>query len=97
MEAHAKVIENVHVPALKVMEAQLTELGGPYLAGSKLTIADCCMVAMLANIWENPMGPFKDQFAPVLAKYPKVTAYNKALREAFKERLNDPARKPAPF
>ena len=42
------------------MEAQLTELGGPYLAGSKLTIADCAMVSMLANIWENPMGPFKD-------------------------------------
>ena len=55
------------------------------------------MVAMLANIWENPMGPFKDQFAPVLKQYPKVCAYNLALREAFKEVLNNPERKPAPF
>ena len=55
------------------------------------------MVAMLANIWENPMGPFKDQFAPVLKNYPKVCAYNTALREAFKEVLNNPERKPAPF
>ena len=67
------------------------------MAGSKLTIADCCMVAMLVNIWENPAGPFSAQFAPVLKKYPKVQAYNLKLREAFKERLADPARKPCPF
>ena len=97
LKEHETVIKNVHEPAIKAMEAQLTEVGGPYLAGSKLTIADCCMVAMLANIWENPAGPFSAQFAPVLKNYPKVQAYNLKLREAFKQRLNDPARKPCPF
>ena len=97
MKEHEGVIERVHVPALKVMEAQLTANGGPYIAGNFISIADCAMVAMLVNIWENPAGPWAAQFKPVLAQYPKVTAYNLALREAFKERLNDPARKPCPF
>ena len=90
-------IEKAHVPALNCMEKQLAEHGGPYIAGAQLTIADCCIVATLANIWENPAGPWSEKFKPVLANYPKVQAYNLKLREAFKERLNDPERKPSPM
>jgi hypothetical protein len=67
MKEHEGVIERVHVPALKVMEAQLTANGGPYIAGNFISIADCAMVAMLVNIWENPAGPWAAQFKPVLA------------------------------
>ena len=66
------IIENVHVPALKVMEEQLSQDGGPYLAGADLTIVDCAFVAMLVNIWENPVGPWSAKFEPVLKGYPKV-------------------------
>ena len=92
-----KIIENVHVPALKFLENQLTQDGGPYIAGEKLTIADCAAVALLANVWENPAGPWTAKFEPVLKGFPAVQAYNLAIREAFKERLGDPARKPLPL
>ena len=55
------------------------------------------MVAVLANIWENPAGPWTEAFKPVLEAYPKVQAYNLALREAFADRLNDPERKALPL
>ena len=97
MKEHQGIIERVHVPALKVMEAQLTANGGPFIAGNFVSIADCCMVAMLANIWENPAGPWTSQFEPVLKQYPKVQAYNLKLREAFKERLTSPERPALPF
>ena len=79
------------------MENQLTQDGGPYIAGDKLTIADCAAVALLANIWENPAGPWTAKFEPVLKGFPAVQAYNLAIREAFKESLGDPARKPFPL
>ena len=50
-EAEAKIdgaIEATHVPVLKLMEAQLAETG-PFLGGEKVGIADCCLVATLAN------------------------------------------------
>ena len=87
------MIEKVHIPTLKLMEAQLTANGGPFIAGNFVSIADCAMVSMLVNIWENPIGPWKSQFVPVLKKYPKVQAYNLRLREEFKGRLKDPKRK----
>ena len=40
-------IKLAHEPALRVMEEMLAE--GPYLAGAKVTIADCAIVATLAN------------------------------------------------
>ena len=89
-----EMIDKAHIPALNCMEMQLGEHGGPYIAGAKLTIADCALVANLVNTWENPAGPYSEAFKPVLAKYPKVQAYNLKLREAFKDRLNDPERKP---
>ena len=67
-----KVIENIYRPALKAMEAQLSADGGPYLAGAKLTIADCCMVALMANVMENPAGPWSQKLATVTPDYPKV-------------------------
>ena len=92
-----EVIEKNHIPLLKVMEDQLEKLGGPFITGPKLTIADCAMVAVLANIWENPAGPWTEALKPVLENYPKVQAYNLKLREAFADRLNDPERKAMPL
>ena len=91
------IIEKVHMPALKFLENQLTQDGGPYIAGDKLTIADCAAVALLANIWENPAGPWTQKFVPVLKQFPAVQAYNLRIREAFKDRLGDPNRKPLPI
>ena len=80
---------------LKVMEKQLDDLGGPYISGAKLTIADFCCAAAFFNIWCNPAGPLKDIFAQVVAKYPKSMAYKVKLEEMFKARLE--SRPPLPF
>ena len=71
MAAMDSVIEKVHTPHLNCMENQLGD-GRTYIAGNKLTIADCCQTALLTDIWENTQSPFKDKFADLLAKYPKV-------------------------
>ena len=81
---------------MKMIEGMLGE-DGPFLGGAKPNIADCCMVACLVNIWENKNNPYSTKFAPVLAQYPKLTAYNLKLREAFKSRIEDPNRKQLPF
>lgn len=65
-----KIIETIHIPFLKLFENQLKTHGGKYAAGDKLTIADCCMVSVLVNIWENPAGPWAEKFKPVLVDYP---------------------------
>ena len=77
------VIEKVHVPTIKYMEQQLTDLNSDYLAGDKVTIADIAMCTCLVDMWENPSGPWSAKFTPILAQYPKVTAYNKRIRETF--------------
>ena len=61
------VIQNIHIPLFNFMEKQLGDLNGTYIAGNKLTIADCALVAALANIWENPAGPWTERFKPILA------------------------------
>ena len=81
---------------MKMLEGMLTD-DGPFLGGSKPNIADCCMVACLVNIWENANNPYSVKFKPVLAQYPKLTAYNLKLREAFKSRIESPARKQLAF
>ena len=70
------VIEKVHVPLIKYMEKQLTDLGTTYIAGDKPTIADVVMCTCLVDMWENPAGPWSSKFTPILSQYPKVTAYN---------------------
>ena len=80
-------IEKFHEPCLGLMEKLLERHGGPYIAGPKVTIADIAMVAFLLSIWECEGGPFTETFKPVLAKYPKVQAYNLKLRETFSETI----------
>ena len=68
------------------------DLDSTYIAGNELTIADICSATTLANIWENPHGPWTEMFKPVLVDYPKVQAYHTRLREAFKEIFEDEKR-----
>ena len=49
----------------------------------------------MCNAAQNEAGPWLEKFKPVLAKYPKVLAYFAKLRETFKDRINDPSRKPS--
>ena len=58
-------------PILNLYEAQLGH-GCKFMAGDKVTIADCAMVALMANILENPNSPFAELYKPVMAKYPKL-------------------------
>ena len=80
-------IGKFHEPTLGLMETMLGKHGGPYIAGPKLTIADVALVSFLLSIWECEGGPFTETFRPVLAKYPKVQAYNLKLRETFCETI----------
>ena len=92
-----KKMDTVFHPILAALEKQLSEDGGPYIAGKKLTIADCCFAALMCNTVQNEAGPWFERFKPVLAKYPKILAYFGKLRETFKDRINDPSRKPMPL
>ena len=78
-------IDTCHEQCFTFMEKQLETLGTPYIAGNKLSIADCIMSAFVHNMYENPNGPLAPAFAPVIAKYPKVTEYFGRLKDAFKE------------
>ena len=90
-----KAVDSVHEPMLQLIEKQLDDLGGPYIVGEKLTIADFCCAAAFFNIWCNPAGPLKEVFGQVVARYPKSSAYKDRLGEMFKARLE--ARAPLPF
>ena len=91
------LIEKVHRPALALLSQNLEAHGGKFAAGNHLSVADCAMVSVLMNIWENPAGPWTEAFKPVLADYPVVQQYNLNLREAFKARINDPNRPAMPM
>ena len=52
------------------MENQLKALGGNFITGNKFTIADCCMVGGIANLFDNPA--LTSGFTPVLCNFPKV-------------------------
>ena len=70
---------------MTLMENQLKTLGSDFIAGNKFTIADCCMVAAIPNLFENPA--FASSFAPMLGNFPKLQGYVTRLKRAFKERL----------
>ena len=54
LQAKAKeAIDKFGTPGFECCEKQLEEHGGPYIAGARLTIADCLMCALLANMAEN--------------------------------------------
>ena len=51
---HAAIREawkKAHVPLFKMLCANMQQHGGKYAAGNRLTIADCLMVAGMANMW----------------------------------------------
>ena len=55
-ESFRQTMQKVHIPAFAFMESQIRSLGGSFIAGgSAFTIADCCMVAAIANLFENEL------------------------------------------
>ena len=67
------------------MENQLKELGTNFIAGSSFTIADGCVLSLIANLLNAP--PLEPGFTPILSNFPKVQEYVARLSHAFKDRL----------
>ena len=57
-----EVFYKTTVPLFKMLCANMKQHGGKYAAGNMLTIADCCMIAGIANIWYNEASPFFKTF-----------------------------------
>ena len=87
-EVFRKTMQTKHIPAFAFMESQIRSLGGNFIAGgSQFTIADCCMVAAIANLFDNPQ--FSEGFKQILQNYPRLQEYLRRLKRAFKRRLSD--------
>ena len=70
-ESFRQTMQKVHIPAFAFMESQIRSLGGSFIAGgSAFTIADCCMVAAIANLFENEL--FQEGFNQILQNYPRL-------------------------
>ena len=86
-------MQDKHIPILRFMENQIKSLGGNWIAGGdKFTIADCCMVAAIANLFDSPT--LTGGFTAILGNFPKLNEYLRRLKRAFKVRLE--ARIPPP-
>ena len=83
-------IEKHWLPLLKHCEKQLELTGSTWLAGEKVTIADCIMVMILLFWFENPNFVAKHKLAPFWASLPcpKLKEYSKRLRTEFAAHLN---------
>lgn len=57
-----ELFKKSHVPTLNLLVANMKKHGGKYAAGNKVSIADCCMVSSMANIWCNEASPFYATF-----------------------------------
>ena len=92
-EVFRVTMQNKLIPALRFMENQIKTLGGNFIGGGgKFTIADCCMVSAILNMFDAPT--LKDGFTAILGNFPKVAEYLRRLRRAFKVRIE--ARIPPP-
>ena len=71
--------------------------GENFVVGAEITIADFCLAALIFNILKNQKGgsPFSAVLEPVLAEYPKFTAYATNLETVLKPHLS--TRQDMPF
>ena len=78
-------------------ELEKNEEGEKFVIGAELTIADFCLAALVFNILKNQKGgsPFSTLLEPVLAEYPKFTAYATNLGNVLKPHLS--TRQDMPF
>ena len=83
-EALRVAMDKTVIPALTYMESQLKTINSNFIAGEKFTIADCCIIAAIQNLFENEF--FITGFESILANYPKMQIYINRLKRGFKGR-----------
>ena len=73
---------------LTQVEKQLTATGAKWVAGDKLTIADCVLSAFYHTNISNKMSPFNGPFNAKLEEFPKSKAYFDCIATEFKCRAD---------
>ena len=74
---------------LAICEKQLAKNeGSNFIVGNDLTIADFVLACMTFNVLKNDMCPLSAALGPVLADYPKFSAYTGRLYTALKSHLD---------
>ena len=72
-EAFRVAMTKTHIPSFTLMENQLKTHSGDFISGDKFTIADCCLVSLIANLIDHPK--LSNGFTPILSNFPKLNAY----------------------
>lgn len=86
-----EVLEKQWTPLLKHCEKQLESTGSTWLAGDKITIADCCMVMLFFFWFENQRFKAAHKLAPYWANLPcpKLKEYSARLKTEFASHINN--------
>ena len=93
-QKYADAMEKKYRPFLIALEKQLNDLGTRFIAADKVTIADCCVLALLRSNMTNPKGCAQPHALNEWnsGRYPKLQAYFETLKDAFADFLaNNPA------
>lgn len=86
---------------MNLLVANMKAHGGKFAAGNKVSIADCCMVASMANIWFNEASPvyatWQECFSAGDVDKAALDKYFATLKAEFSDRLNSAERPAKPF
>ena len=67
-----------------MLEKQLTTVGGKFIAGNTVTIADFILAAHIHNNCNNPNSPFNNACTATIQTCPKLKAYIVVNKTEFK-------------